>query len=289
MDLSGFAADVGSDDPVTIAGLSTRGGAVPGVRCVHAPGGVELAQPEEMVVRCGAGTPIAELAAALAEHGQRVALPDGGTVGGALAAGRSGLRRLGEGPLRDVLLQAWFVSAAGRVVMAGGPTVKNVSGFDLCRLLVGSSGTLGFLGSVLLRTRPIPPHEQWHRVDADPFALLRRLDRPQSVLWDGTTTWVLLAGHPRDVAAEAAALALEPVPGPPELPTGGRWSMPPAALATLPGTGRFVAEVGVGVVHHERPAPPRAIDPAIERLTRQLRQRFDPAGRLNPGVRIAGV
>lgn len=288
MDLGEFAAEVGTDGPVTIAGLSTRGGAVADVRCVHAPRGIELVQPDEMVVRCGAGTPVAELAAALAVHGQRVALPDGGTVGGALAVGRSSIRRLGEGPVRDVLLQAWFVSAAGRVVMAGGPTVKNVSGFDLCRLLVGSQGTLGFLGDVLLRTRPIPPCERWFRSDGDPFELLVQLYRPQSVLWDGTTAWVLLTGHPSDVDDEARRLALVPAEGPPLLPTGGRWSMPPAALASLRGSGRFVAELGVGVVHHELPAPAPRLDPAVVRLTAEVRRRFDPGGRLNPGVEVVG-
>ena len=65
MDLSGFAAEVGSDGPVTIAGAGTRGGAVPGVRCVHAPAGIEWIQADEMTVCCGAGTAVDELAAAL--------------------------------------------------------------------------------------------------------------------------------------------------------------------------------------------------------------------------------
>ena len=64
-------------------------------------------------------------------------------MGGALAVGRSGIRRLGYGPVRDTLLQARYVSPTGEIVKAGGPTVKNVSGFDLCRLLVGSQGPWG--------------------------------------------------------------------------------------------------------------------------------------------------
>jgi len=154
IDLSSFASEVGTDGPITISGLGTRGGAVDGVRCVHAPTGIEWVQPDEMIVCCGAGTPVDELVAAIAEHRQTVVLPAGGTVGGALAVGRSDHRRLGYGPVRDTLLQARYVSAAGEVVKAGGPTVKNVSGFDLCRLLVGSQGTLGFIGEVIVRTRP---------------------------------------------------------------------------------------------------------------------------------------
>ena len=127
------------------------------MRAVGAPVGIDWIQPAEMTVSVGAGTPVDELDVALAEHGQRVALPPGGTVGGALAVGRSGIRRLGDGPSRDAVLQVRYVSAAGEIVKGGGPTVKNVSGFDLPRLLVGSRGTLGFLGDVILRTRPRPP------------------------------------------------------------------------------------------------------------------------------------
>jgi FAD/FMN-containing dehydrogenase len=156
VDLTAFADEVGPTGPVTITGLGTRGGPVPGVRMVRPPTGIEWIQADEMTMRCGAGTAVADVDAALAEVGQRVAFPPDGTVGGALSVGHSGIRRLGDGPVREVLLQACYVSDGGQVVQAGGPTVKNVSGFDLCRLLVGAQGTLGFLGDVILRTRPRP-------------------------------------------------------------------------------------------------------------------------------------
>jgi glycolate oxidase FAD binding subunit len=287
MDLTAFADAVGAEMPVTIAGLASRGGPVSGVRCVHAPSGIDWLQPDEMTVSCGAGTPVAELDAALAEVGQRVALPTTGTVGGALAVGRSDITRLGHGPVRDTVLQARYVSAAGSVVKAGGPTVKNVSGFDLCRLLVGSRGTLGFIGDVILRTRPRPRHAQWFTSTLAPADALAALYRPASVLWDGTMAWVLLEGHPVDVADEAARAGLTAVDGPPELPTGGRWSIPPREIDRLVGSGgRFVAEVGVGIVHHELPAPRRPVAAAVVELTDRLKQHFDPAGRLNPGVEV---
>jgi NAD dependent epimerase/dehydratase family enzyme len=75
--------------------------------------------------------------------------PERATVGGVLAVGESGIRRLRYGPVRDTVLEVRFVNAAGKVVKAGGPVVKNVTGYDLCRLLVGSVGTLGFLAEVV--------------------------------------------------------------------------------------------------------------------------------------------
>lgn len=284
MDLSEFAHAVGTTDLVTISGTGSRGGPVDGVPRVAAPSGIEWLRADEMTACAGAGTPVAELDDALVEFGQCVAIPPTGTIGGALAVGRSGLRRLGYGPVRDTLLQARYVSATGEVVKAGGPTVKNVSGFDLCRLLVGSYGTLGFIGDVILRTRPRARFEQWYASTADPLDLFTSLYRPTSVLWDGTTTWVLLGGDARDVEAAAARHGLAAVSGPPELPTGGRWSIPPSALTSL--TGTFVAEVGVGVVHHAQPQPKRPISDAVRELHRRIKHNFDPAGRLNPGVNV---
>ena len=282
-----FVDGVGETDPVTVSGLGTRGGPVPGVRSVAAPSGIDWIQPAEMTIRCGAGTPVADVAAALAEHGQCVAVPDGGTIGGALAVGRSGIRRLGWGPVRDTLLQARYVSSEGELVKAGGPTVKNVSGFDLCRLLVGSRGTVGFLAEVILRTRPLSVGEQWFTSERDPRELLVQLYRPTSILWDGRTTWVLLDGHPDDVADQARVCDLRPSDGPPELPTH-RWSMPPADVFALGAhdAGSFVAEVGVGVVHHHRPAPTSPVDPTIQVLHARFKSAFDPRGRLNPGVDV---
>ncbi len=292
MDLSAFAAEVGDHGPVTVAGLGTRGGAVAGVRAVSPPSGIERIQPEEMTVSCAAGTPVDDLVAALAEHGQTVNLPAGGTVGGALSVGRSDYRLLGYGPLRDVLLQMHYVSASGEVVMAGGPTVKNVSGFDLCRLFVGARGTLGFLGSVILRTRPIPTHSAWFRIaTADPRSLLAGLFRPISVLWDGEHADVLLEGHPADVAAQAAEFALAPCEQPMRLPTGRRWTASLAELvASPPDTRPFVALVGTGVVAGDgigdgAAAPGMTGGPDAARhqaLAAAVKHRFDPEHRLNP-------
>ncbi len=102
--LEDFAAAVGSTGPVAIAGLGTRSRPLSDVRVVNAPIGIEWIEPAEMTIRCGAGTPVDEVDAALAEHGQQVAVHSGGTVGGALAVGQSGIRRLAYGAMRDALL-----------------------------------------------------------------------------------------------------------------------------------------------------------------------------------------
>lgn len=290
MDLTEFAGSVGTNGPVTISGLSTRGGPVEDVRCVGAPRGIDWLQADEMTICCGAGTPVEVLEDALRSVGQRTVLPSGGTVGGALSAGRSGIRRLGDGPLRDALLQVRYVSASGTVITAGGPTVKNVSGFDLCRLLVGSRGTLGFLGEVILRTRPLPLHSSWFTVQtAEPTSLFQSLHRPVSVLWDGTTLWALLEGHPRDVEAEAKRCGLTEVAAPPPLPAE-RTVVEPGRQVDLVdelGPRNFVTELGVGVVHAARGARPQlAQSDGVRRLSERMKHQFDPAGRLNPGVAL---
>lgn len=295
-----FAAEVGGDGPVTVVGGRTQWtvGGLPDPSAVEAraPAGIVAFEPAEMTVRVRAGTTVGELHGVLAGHRQRTVLPveaaPAATVGGVLAVGRSGVCRLGDGPLRDAVLEVRYVGADGAVVKAGGPTVKNVSGYDLCRLLVGSLGTLGFLAEVVLRTRPVPPISRWLAGEADPFELHRRLYRPSALLWDGTTTWVLLEGHDADVDEQAALTGLPDAEGPPPLPAGARLSLRPGDLRGL--RGRFLAEVGVGVVHLPdgagrddvgAPAPP-PVDPAVMALHRRIKANFDPAGRLNPGRRV---
>ena len=284
MDLSAFAEAVGTTGPVSIIGLGTRGGQVPGCKVVAAPSGILDYNPAEMTLRCGAGTSMDEVLDALKAAGQMVALAPGGTVGGALATAASDIRRLGRGPAREALLQARIVTADGLIAKAGGPTVKNVSGFDLCRLLVGSQGALGFFGDVILRTRPAPAVSRWFAGTADPDLVRGRLYRPAAVLWDGRTTWVCLEGHPADVADQAALVGLPEADAPPTLPPYA-WSvaMPDLRRVIADVTAPAVAEFGVGVIHASVPQPARPVDPAVFELHRSLAATFDPTGRLNPG------
>src|SRR5690606_7049958 len=142
---------------------------------------------------------------------------------------------------------------------------------------------------VVLRVDPVPPASTWLVAQgADPLTARRAVWRPSAVLWDGTSTWVHLEGHAADVAAETAQLAhvgaFSPTDGPPPLPPH-RWSSRPSRLAVLDTerTGAFVACVGTGLVHAERPAPARPVAAAVAALAERVRAQFDPQGRLNPG------
>jgi hypothetical protein len=305
--IEAFAGVVGPSGPVAVAGGRTQwevgGSCSDGTRLVSAPVGVVAHEPAEMIVRVRVGTTVKALNAVLAEGGQMVPLdpadPSLATVGGVLAVGHSGVRRLRYGPVRDTVLEVHFISSEAKVVKAGGPVVKNVTGFDLCRLLVGSLGTLGLLAEVVLRCYPVPVAGQWLSASgADPFVVHSRLYRPSSVLWDGTRVWVLLEGHPDDVAAQAALLgpSFEPVSGAPAAPGEGRISVPPGELRRLrPDGPRWLAQVGVGVVQTSDPgslaaalglAWPRALSSGVASLHAELKQRFDPSGRLNPGRQV---
>jgi glycolate oxidase FAD binding subunit len=294
--LTSFAEEVGKEDPVCVVGGRTQWavGGLPDGACreVRAPAGVISHLPAEMTVRVRAATPVAALAGTLAEAGQMVPLDPGdaehATVGGVLAVGHSGIRRLRYGPVRDSVLEIRFVTADGVVAKAGGPVVKNVSGFDLCRLLVGSLGTLGLLAEVVLRVQPRPAASRWFSAEeAEPYDLYRRLYRPSSILWDGRAVWVLLEGHPDDVAGQAAEVlgpAFREIDRAPELPGGGRVSLAPGERP--PGTG-WLLEVGTGTAHTAEPVACLPQPDALAALNRAIKARFDPEGRLNPG-RLVG-
>jgi hypothetical protein len=103
---------------------------------VGAPAGIEAYDPAELTVTAWAGTTVGDLDATLAAAGQECAIDPRdptATVGGTIAAGLSGYRRLRYGPLRDRVLEVRFVTGDARVVRGGGPTVKNVTGYDLPR------------------------------------------------------------------------------------------------------------------------------------------------------------
>jgi len=291
--LHDFAEDVGVEGPVSIAGGRTRwsvGGAVDdSARLLAAPSGIVAYAASEMTVQVRAGTTTAELAEELTRHGQRTALPErGGTVGGAVAVGENPVDLMARGRLRDAVLQVRYVSAEGELVTGGGPVVKNVTGYNLPKLMTGSLGTLGLLVEFVLRTNPVPAASLWLAAEgSDPLAAFDAIYRPAGVLWDGATTWVHLEGHGPDLEHEAAVLhdlsGFVEVEGAPALPPH-RWSIPASEASTVPaGAGASVMAIGSGLAWGEHPQPGRPIEPGVAALSARVKHNFDPSGRLNPG------
>jgi glycolate oxidase FAD binding subunit len=128
--------------------------------------GVTLYEPEELILSAKAGTPIAEIETLLASHHQELAFEPAdygplfggaagqGTIGGVLAANLSGPRRIKAGAARDHFLGVHGVTGRGDSIKSGGRVVKNVTGYDLCKLLAGSWGTLAAMTEVTIKVLP---------------------------------------------------------------------------------------------------------------------------------------
>ena len=114
----------------------------------------------DMTITVQAGITVAKLAKILAEKGQRLPIdsidPEKETIGGLIAANASGPRRLGHGTLRDYVIGIKYLNDKGEEAKAGGRVVKNVAGYDLCKLQTGALGTLGILTEVTFKLRPLP-------------------------------------------------------------------------------------------------------------------------------------
>src|SRR5690348_2357001 len=182
--------------------------------------GIRDYAPSELVLTAGAATPLAEIERVLAEHGQMLAFepPDWRallgtedtepTIGGVLACNLSGPRRIKAGAARDHFLGFRAISGRAEIFKAGGKVVKNVTGYDLCKLMAGSYGTLAALEEVTVKVLP----------------------RPETV---ATVLFAGLAPEPAGRLMSAALGSPHEVSGAGYLPSG---TAMPLALAVRPGT-----------------------------------------------------
>ena len=152
------------DLAVVVRGAGSRlGWGVPPARCdllidMSRMSAVVEHSAGDLVARIQAGARMGDVAAALAGAGQEIALdvPDQATIGGVVATGLAGPRRLRYGTPRDLLIGITIVRADGAVARSGGKVVKNVAGYDLGKLLAGSAGTLALITDATFRLHPLP-------------------------------------------------------------------------------------------------------------------------------------
>jgi glycolate oxidase FAD binding subunit len=178
-------------------------------------------EPTEMVISARAGTPLAELEAALAEHGQCLAFEPprygaDGTVGGMVAAGLAGPARASVGCVRDFLLGAVLLNGRAEVLRFGGQVMKNVAGYDVARVLPGSLGVLGVLCEVSLKVLPVAPATATLHFECSQAGAIELVQRwllaalpVNASAWEADRLHLRLAGAAAAVRTAAARLAVE--------------------------------------------------------------------------------
>ncbi len=149
--------------------------------------GITEYQPSELVLTARAGTPLAEILAALEQERQTLAfeppLLDGrATLGGTVACNMSGPARPWAGSARDLVLGVQLIDGRGQLLNFGGQVMKNVAGYDISRLQAGAQGTLGVLSEISLKVMPQPEHSLTlaYQLDADAAidCMTRRAGKP---------------------------------------------------------------------------------------------------------------
>lgn len=162
-----LSAQVREGGPFVLKGGGTSRIGMAVGEALAAPAGAMEYEASALTLTVAAGTRLDEIDAALAVENQRLAFEPprmaallgrsgGATIGGAVAGNLSGPRRVGMGACRDFCLGMAFVDGRGQVVKNGGRVMKNVTGYDLVKLMAGSQGTLGLITEVTLKVQPIP-------------------------------------------------------------------------------------------------------------------------------------
>jgi FAD/FMN-containing dehydrogenase len=262
--------------------------------------------PEDMTVSVEAGVTLAQLQGRLAEHNQWLPIDAPGantlTIGALLAANKSGPRRFGFGTIREHLLGIKVVLADGRVIKAGGKVVKNVAGYDLCKLFVGSHGTLGVIVEATFKVLPRPESELFLKrasTQVDEFApLLRQVNESPltPVILDlhgseaGHTFVLGFAGPREDVEwqreqarsfgfTESAALDYDEAFRETSEPFQVASVLPSKVIETIKSldTQAYVARAGNGLIYF-RGGRPQPREELPLKLMRRIKETYDPKG-----------
>ncbi len=259
--------------------------------------------PGDMTATVQAGMRLADFQARLAKVGQWLPVdppePETVTIGSLLADNLSGPRRFGCGTIRDWLIGLAVVLPDGTLIRNGGRVVKNVAGFDLCRLFVGARDTLGIIVEATFKLLPLPDAEA-HL--AKPCDSLGQAEELLEKIWTselqpsvldlhridgGPLTLVIgFAGPSADVEAQSEVATGLRFAGGASLDYDARFrrttphftSVAPADLAstlrTL-GDESFVARAGNGVIYHPSAEPPKLPSPELQKRVKEM---FDPEG-----------
>jgi glycolate oxidase FAD binding subunit len=261
----------GEGEPIEIVGHGSKRGIGRPVQTEHVVdcsglSGVTLYEPEELVLSARAGTPVAEIEALLAQRNQEFAFepmdygplmggaPGRGTIGGLLSANLAGPRRLKAGAARDHILGIHAVSGRGEVFKSGGRVVKNVTGYDLSKVMAGAWGTLAVLTDVTFKVLP--------RSETEATLALRGLSEEEAV-------GAMAAAMGSSAEVSAAAHLPETVTG---KVLGGALSRQASTLLRVEGFGPSVAYRAEMLKRHFAKIAIDAIDESRSRaLWREVR------------------
>jgi glycolate oxidase FAD binding subunit len=284
-------------------------------------------EPADLTITCQAGLTLGELRRITAASAMMVpfepALPDGATVGGVLAANAWGPARMQLGAARDFTIGMKVVTADGRITRAGGKVVKNVAGYDLCKLYIGSLGTLVVIVEASFKALPLPPSEaslSFRMADCDAAcrvandAFRRGLSTRSAVITADQRGWRLdasLAGSHAGVERSAKELQALAASMPVEAPPAARVDAPfLARVSVLPDRlSPFIARItaiedvsleaypvlGTCRLSFAIPATIEAVQAiarefsgscVLERCPAEVKQRLDVFGDAPPGVSL---
>ncbi len=289
-------------------------------------------RPDDMTVIVEPGAPIDVLEEELAARNQTAVFPEtgpGATVGGVVATGLSGFRRLRYGPTRDRVLRVTIATGYGKVITGGGPVVKSSTGYGVPRLVTGSMGSLGLIGPVLLKLWSRPLGTATVEV-GDIASSLASTYRPLAALETSEGSFLYLGGAAEQIAAQAAAAGGEPGaglawPAPIDAAVRLEFRVPARFVAEAVdmarglGADRWIAEHGVGRVEAgvgsidgdlfgdarswaesvggalllvndtETGIDPWGTAPASIKIQRRIKDLYDPSGICNPGIMPGGI